>query len=345
MEVIFTVDEEVGMDGAREIDLSMLSGKRMINIDSEEEGFLLAGCAGGGTITANLPMHFETKVGQVIELKFYNLLGGHSGVEIDKVRGNAIYMLTRLIRMIGQEVFVSIVEISGGEKDNAIPNRASAKILIAEEETDLFLTAFKENSDIISKEYQAKEPNISITEEKLEVKECQVLDADSYDRLMQFTLYMPDGVQEMSASIRGLVETSLNTGIMTFMKEQIQFVISVRSSFTSAKMELVQKVEGLVSLFGGTSKLKGAYPAWEYLEESKLRDSMCALYMDTYGKEMEVLIIHAGLECGLISEKIPGLDCVSIGPDMEDIHTPNEKLSISSTERVWNFLLKFLALK
>lgn len=343
LEVIFTVDEEVGMDGAREIDLSLLQGKRLINLDSEEEGYLLAGCAGGGTITGNIPIKREKQKGICIEIKIENLFGGHSGVEIDKERGNALYILARVLRMLRRKISFSLYSFYGGEKDNAIPNRAVAKILIDKEDgAKEFDMALRETILIIKSEFSENEPNLKIKENRLGMETLQVLRRESFDAFLRFMLFMPNGIQAMSTKFEGLPETSLNLGILKIEKEGIQLVISVRSSISSAKNELLEKIVEIIKNVEGTYRITGEYPAWEYKMESQLRDKMCKLYKEIYGKEMKVIMIHAGLECGLLCEKIEGLDCVSIGPDMKDIHTTNEKLSISSTKRVWEFLLEFI---
>jgi len=342
LEVIFTVDEEVGMDGARGIDLSTLQGNRLINLDSEEEGYLLAGCAGGGTITGTIPITREKGSGKVIEISISDLKGGHSGVEIDKERGNALYILARILRNIKKEVSFSLVSFKGGEKDNAIPCFGIAQILLAEENSDAFKKAFHTTSEMIKHEFSVKEPKVKIKENSLGVKSLPALTEESFTSFLRFMLFMPNGVQAMSMDIKGLPETSLNMGILEIEEAQMKVVVSVRSSLSSAKWELIEKITELIKNENGVSKLNGEYPAWEYKANSELRDSMCKLYKDVYGKEMEVLLIHAGLECGLLAEKIKDLDCVSIGPDMEDIHTTKEKLSISSTKRVWEFLVKFI---
>ncbi len=345
LEVIFTVDEEVGMDGARGIDLSTLEGKRLINIDSEEEGYLLAGCAGGGTISGSISISREQKKGREIVISITDLKGGHSGVEIDKERGNALYLLSRILRNVKKEIKFSLITFEGGEKDNAIPCFAMTKIMLANENIDKFSEVIDRISEMIKKEFARKEPKLQITFQKEEEIETQVLVEKSLDSFLQFMLFMPNGVQAMSMDVKGLPETSLNMGILKFAEKEINFVVSVRSSLSSAKWELIEKVTELIKNANGKSELHGEYPAWEYKADSELRDRMCKLYKEMYGKEMEVLLIHAGLECGLLAEKIEDLDCVSIGPDMKDIHTTKEMLSISSTKRVWEFFVAFIESK
>ncbi len=342
IEVIITVDEETGMTGAKEVDLSNLHGKRMINIDSEEEGFLLVGCAGGATLNGSFSFSYQEQNGILVDIVLSGLKGGHSGVEIDKERGNALYLLARLLRMIKEEVHFSLVSFQGGEKDNAIPLYSTAQILVPEEEYANFEAVFQAKSDVLKNEYISKEATMILESTARNQQNQLVLEAHSFEKFLQWMQIMPNGVQSMSGAIKELPETSLNMGILSISKETMKYTISVRSSIASAKKELVEKVKTICEMFGSQIMVKNEYPAWEYKADSPLRDQMCSLYKKMYQKDMQVLMIHAGLECGLLSEKIEGLDCVSIGPDMQDIHTPRERLNISSTKRVWEFLVAFL---
>lgn len=345
LEVIITVDEEVGMDGARELDVSMLKGKRMLNLDSEEEGILLAGCAGGARVDWTFPVCREEKRGSRYKISVKGLQGGHSGAEIDKERGNANVLMGRLLYRLHKEMAVYVEELEGGLADNAIPREADA-VLLTETENG------KELKDIVKaveaewkQELQTKDPGIFCEIEELGDGKGNCLDGRDTGRLIGLLFAAPNGVQAMSADIDGLVETSLNLGILSLGKDKAMIQFSVRSSLESAKRALIEKLENIAAMAGAPQEVRGDYPGWAYRKESPFRDMAVEAFRDLYGKEPEIQAIHAGLECGILSSKIPGLECISIGPDMKNIHTTEERLSISSTERVWNYVLEILKRK
>lgn len=343
LEVILTVSEEVGLLGAAAMDLSACQGRRLLNIDSEEEGVLTVSCAGGIRVESNIPVQTEKKSGVLCSVAFEGLRGGHSGVEIDKGRGNANVLLGRFLMMFADKAEFGLVSLQGGVKDNVIPKDAAASFVIENVEiAEEVLNVFQEQ---LMAEYGTAEPNAKLILTVAEQKECQVLNQASLQRVIQALTLMPNGVQAMSMDIEGLVETSLNLGTMEMTEDMLTLGFSVRSSVPSAKDQTVKKVEMLTALLGGTSQTAGAYPAWPYMRDSKMRELCIDIYKKQYGCEPKVQAIHAGLECGLLSGKIPGLDCVSIGPDMRDIHSPKEMLSISSVARVWDYVKAILAAK
>lgn len=345
LEVVITVDEEVGMDGARTIDLSMLKSKQMINLDSEEEGIFWTSCAGGARVNCALPVTKEQVSGELISLKVDGLVGGHSGSEIDKEHGNSNCLMARVLWKLAEKYNFGMTEIFGGVADNAIPIRTEAKIILASGNFNSFLNDVDAVEELIKKEYKVKDPNLKITAELL--KENENLPAvckDSLNRALAVLTAVPNGVQAMSADIDGLVETSLNLGILR-LDDSLHIEFSVRSALESAKENLIDKLKALMVLAGGNVEVVGDYPGWAYRQNSKLRDKMVSVYENMYGKKPEVAAIHAGLECGILLSKVKDLDCVSIGPDMKDIHTAQETLSISSTRRVWEFLVEFLQRK
>ncbi len=344
LECVFTIDEETGMDGARNIDLSMLQGRELINIDSEEEGFLLTSCAGGGRVKTGLSGTLESMTGSCYEVTLTGLKGGHSGVKIHKGRGNANYLLMRFLFELTDDFSIGLYEIEGGSKDNVISKECRAIICINDVEEDVFAKRCKAYEMDLCKEYAQIEDDIQVLCKKKDYGTYQVLVGSEYKKVCALILNQPNGVQSMSGTIEGLVETSLNLGVLHLNRGVLRAQYSVRSSVSSAKEYLMKQMSLLVEQLGGTVTVDGLYPAWEYKEVSPLREKMQKVYRELYGKEMVVQAIHAGLECGLLAEKIPDLDCVSIGPDMEDIHTTKEKLSISSVERVWEYLLRVLAL-
>lgn len=344
LEVIITVDEEVGMDGARVIDLSMLKGHRMLNIDSEEEGIFLTSCAGGARVDCHLPIAREKLKGNLYEVNIGGLQGGHSGCEIDKERGNSNSLFGRLFTELEKKSSFRLISIAGGLADNAIPRETTAKVLVLEKETD-FEDGIRLFEQKVKKELETKEPDFRVEVKKGEASEYEVFSEESTHRAVQLLTALPNGVQAMSLDVKGLVETSLNMGIVSTKEDEMQVEISVRSSIESAKEALIQKLETVTALCGGNTVVSSEYPGWAYRKDSPLRDTVVRVYREMYGKEPEIQAIHAGLECGILAEKIEDLDCVSLGPDMKNIHTTEETLSISSAKRVWEFCLEVLKQK
>lgn len=345
IEAVITTDEEIGMEGATAIDLSMLKAKRMMNIDSEEEGILLTSCAGGARIDCNIPITREEKEGLYYQIKMSGLLGGHSGTEINKERGNAIKLLARALYMISKEMPIQIAQLGGGEKDNAIPREAEAVVCILAEQEACFTALVQEIESIFQNENITKEKALSLTCKKVGMERDSVLNQESTKRVIDFLMVLPNGVMSMSVDIAGLVETSLNVGILKLEEKQMVAASAIRSSIESAKQHLIDQVTTVSSLAGGTVSVHGEYPGWQFDPDSKLRATMVTVYKEMFGEEPMVEAIHAGLECGIMISKIPGLDCVSFGPNMYDIHTTEERLSISSTERMWNYILEILKRK
>ena len=342
LELVITVDEETGMDGAYGIDLSMLKGKKMLNIDSDEEGIFLTSCAGGTSVEATIPVKRTTQTGVVLNVKVDGLFGGHSGAEIHKERGNASILMGRVLNNIANEVPFGMISLAGGLKNNAIPRECNASILVPEEAVNLVETIIAEQSEIFKKEFFASDADVQVTSVNAGGQEANILDFASINQVLCYLRLVPNGVQHMSQAIPGLVETSLNLGIMELKEDVFVTDTSIRSSVGSRKEDLRDKLVNIIELVGGEAEVVGDYPAWEYKAESKLREEIAASYKAVYGKEPEFTAIHAGLECGILSEKIEDLDCVSFGPANYDIHTPQERLNIESTERVWNFLVEYL---
>ena len=345
LEVVLTVSEEVGLLGATDIDLSCCKAKRLINIDSEEEGVFTAGCAGGLRADCVIPSETEVKKGVVCEIKTQGFLGGHSGIEINKGRANGNTMMGRFLMFLEDKVAFDIVSIVGGVKDNVIPKNVVAKLLVEKKDVDALQEALARFNQFIAVEFAVADPDITLVLEVQEETECRVLSASSKEKAITVLNLMPNGVQTMSRDLPDLVETSLNMGVVKIDEEQISLCFSVRSSLESAKEFIARKLKQLTESLGGTATYRGEYPGWPYARDSKLRDLCVKVYKEQYGKEPKIEVIHAGLECGILSSKVEGLDCISIGPDMFDVHTPDEKISISSIARVWEFLKAVLAEK
>lgn len=342
LEVVITVDEEIGMLGAEAIDLSMLTGHTMLNIDSDVEGSFLTGCAGGMAVNVTLPIKRVMQSGEKVALTITGLEGGHSGSEIDKEHGNANILMGRLLRALFEETPFGIISLAGGLKDNAIPRECVTELLVPQENVNL-VKEIADKLDIeLKKEFMTADPSVCIEFEDLGKKEERILDFGSVSRVIFYLRSVPNGVQHMSQVMHGLVETSLNLGIMELKEDALHTVTSIRSSVGTRKADLLDRVTAIVELLGGEAEVEGDYPAWEYKQDSSLRPQIAKVYKQLYGKDPVFETIHAGLECGLLSEKIKNLDCVSFGPDNFDIHTPKERLSISSTGRVWDFIVEFL---
>ena len=339
LEVIITVDEEIGMLGAAGIDLSMLRGRRMINLDSEEEGIFTVSCAGGATAVLSLPNNRHAVYGPCIRLAVDGLQGGHSGAEIHKNRANANKVMGEFLGRIQKLMPLCLTSFSGGSKDNAIPRSCQATAVAM----GIHLERINEVAAALQAEIREKydEPEATVQAFDVDALGGNGLSTEDTAKVVALLCAAPNGVQAYSADIPGLVQTSLNLGIAK-LGERFTATFSVRSSVNQEKQALLDKLRDLVGFYGGSYSQMGEYPAWEYRKDSALRDTMVRIYRQMFGKEPEVLAIHAGLECGLLGQKIPGLDCVSIGPQMHDIHTSREKLEIASTERTWRFLLEVL---
>ena len=339
LEVIITVDEEIGMLGAAGIDLSMLRGRRMINLDSEEEGIFTVSCAGGATAVLSLPNNRHAVYGPCIRLAVDGLQGGHSGAEIHKNRANANKVMGEFLGRIQKLMPLCLTSFSGGSKDNAIPRSCQATAVAM----GIHLERINEVAAALQAEIREKydEPEATVQAFDVDALGGNGLSTEDTAKVIALLNAVPNGVQAYSADIPGLVQTSLNLGIAK-LGERFTATFSVRSSVNQEKQALLDKLRELAAFYGGSYSQMGEYPAWEYRKDSALRDTMVRIYRQMFGKEPEVLAIHAGLECGLLGQKIPGLDCVSIGPQMHDIHTSREKLEIASTERTWRFLLEVL---
>lgn len=340
LEVVLTTDEEIGMLGAADLDCSPLKSRIMLNLDSEEEGILLVSCAGGVTATCRLPISRAEVSGTAVTLKIGGLTGGHSGVEIDKGRANANFLLGRALNELSKSVSYELISVAGGLKDNAIPREAAAKLVT--HDADAVKAFVSKYNDIFASEYRISDPELSLTVSIGEEGSFTAVDRDSEKRMISALVNMPCGVQRMSLDIPGLVQTSLNMGILDTTEDEMVMSFAVRSSVGTEKDELVSRLTNLTEMLGGTVHLMGDYPAWEYKQDSKLRDLMTEIFEEQYGKKPDVQAIHAGLECGLFAGKLPGLDCVSMGPDMKYIHTPDECMDVSSVKRTWEYILEVL---
>ncbi len=339
LEVIITVDEETGMFGAAGIDLSELKGRTMVNLDSEDEGIFTVSCAGGARGTISLPVQRRAVYGPCVKLTVEGLQGGHSGVEIHKNRANANKVMGELLGRVQRLMPLCITNLQGGAKDNAIP-RSCTVTLVA---LGMYIERINEITAALEQEIRTQydEPEVKIYGDDVDALGGNALTTEDSAKVIALLNAAPNGVQAWSADIEGLVQTSLNLGVVR-LEEELKMTFAVRSSVNKEKRELLDRLKELAVFYEGGYSEVGDYPAWEYKKDSRLREVMVKTYSEMFGKAPEVVAIHAGLECGLLSEKLPGLDCVSIGPDMQDIHTSREKLNIASTRRTWEYLLAVL---
>ena len=343
LECVFTVDEEIGMLGAAALDMSQIKGRKLLNIDSEEEGYLLVSCAGGATVTLHVPVLRRGAQGEKYILTVSGLMGGHSGVEINKGRANASIVLGNVLKELSlADDSLKIISVSGGLKDNAIPVKAEA--VFVSKNIDAVKQATAEMNEELKEIFKNTDPNIKLDVFCYNSDTIQFYPLDEMNNLQFIMCFgtMPFGVKSMSKDIEGLVQTSLNLGILTTSENEITITYSVRSSVRSEKDQLIEELKLIAQSIGATVVVTGDYPAWEYKKESELRDLMTSTYEEMYGKPMVVQAIHAGVECGIFSDALDGLDAVSFGPDILDIHTPKERLSIESTKRTWEYITKVL---
>lgn len=339
LEIIITVDEEIGMEGATGIDLSMLKGRTLVNLDSEDEGIFTVSCAGGARGTIHLPVQRRVVYGPCVKLTVEGLQGGHSGVEIHKNRANANKVMGEFLGRVQKLMPLCITKLQGGAKDNAIPRSCQVTLVALGMNLDRINDIAEELQKEIREQYD--EPKAVIRGDDVDAMGGNALTTECTAKVIALLNAAPNGVQSWSEDIPGLVQTSLNLGVVS-LNEELTLTFAVRSSVNQEKRDLLAKLEELAQFNDGSYTEMGDYPAWEYKKDSHLRDTMVRIFKEMFHKDPEVVAIHAGLECGILSDKLPGLDCVSIGPDMHDIHTSREKLDIASTRRTWEFLLEIL---
>lgn len=340
IELLITTGEETGMYGAIALDPKHLKGKILLNIDAEEEGVFLVSCAGGVTNYVNLKTEWKKTNGEALSLEIKGLKGGHSGMEIIKQRGNANKLMGRLLNDIGKNVDFYICHISGGAKNNAIPRESEAIITVKAEDIKKVEEASSKLLKIFKNELKVQDPDINIVVEK--AKADKQLTRDITKKITSYLVIAPNGIQTMSEDIKGLVESSLNLGVIVFDENNISFISAIRSSVKTLKGEIMDRIDLLANLIEAEVINNSNYPEWQYDPDSKIRNLCVDTYKEVTGDEPKVDAIHAGLECGLLKEKMPDVDMISFGPNLYDVHTPFEHMSISSVMKVWKFLKKLL---
>lgn len=341
IEGLFTIDEETGLRGANALDASRTRGRLLINIDSEEEGVITVSCAGASRVSCEIPVDTVTACGIAKEITIGGFLGGHSGIDINKNRKNAIKVLGELLYELNSSVNFRIASISAGGRLNVITPSAKAVVCVGEDEESEFDRIIAAFGAKLKKECAASEPDAYAAAQTVSLP-AVCADCDGTNRIIFALMQAPSGVRAMNADIPELVQTSSNPGEAVFSGGALKLNFMLRSNFDADKVSLVKTIKSFVEYAGGTVELGDDYPAWEYRPDSPLRDTMAAVYEEMYGKKPVVTSIHAGLECGILAEKLPGADMVSIGPTMWNVHTPEERLDIKSCGRVWKYLLQVL---
>lgn len=336
IEAVFTVDEETGMTGAVGIDVSMLKGRIMLNIDSEEEGVLTVSCAGGRGAECIFPIQREAAAGKQYRISVEGLAGGHSGTEIDKGRANSNVLMGRILYALRDKI--NLVSLSGGTKGNAIP-RSTRAVVIADESIE---DRVKEYEAAFRNEYSVSDSGVRVICEYEGEGTQNAVCRNKTREMAAFLISAPNGVYAMSADIKGLVQTSLNMGILRLEEDKLRAVYTLRSSVGTQKQWLSDMLGAAAEAHGGYAEFSGDYSEWEYRRESRLRPLMVQTYRDMYGAEPKTEAIHAGVECGIFAGKLQGLDCVSFGPDLEEIHTARERMNIASVRRVWEYIREIL---
>lgn len=347
LEIVLTTEEEVGMEGAIHLDTTDLEAEYLINLDSEEEGVLTAGCAGGSTLELHLPYTEKTVSGLPYTVTISGLAGGHSGVEIQKGRANSNRLMGQLLTKLSETTNYELCFVNGGKKHNVIPNRTTAGLVFPDSDAIIQAEGIVSHMQtLFTQAYEDTEAGIQVKLEPMPQEnktdtQVSVLDSETKTRLLYLMTVLPNGVQAMSQTVPGLPETSLNLGVLCTRSgkdPEIYIEISNRSSNHAALVLLEQQLTVIGLAAGCTCQIQSAYPGWSYRKDSKLRELMLSIYRKLFKREMEIEVIHAGLECGILASKLPDLDIVSVGPDILDIHTPQERLSIASVARTYDYI-------
>ena len=344
IEAIFTVDEEIGMLGAAAIDVSDISGRTMINIDSEQEGVFTVSCAGGVVANAGIDIIREESGldRRYISICVEGLIGGHSGIEIHKNRANAIVILGRVLDRLRDVADIRIAEVSGGAKDNAIAVAAKALVAVSEDKYEAVKNSVDAVLSDIAVEYATTDPDIKIVCRDVNDVSVLPMTKESTSHIIYMLTCLPNGIQRMSPDVPGLVQTSLNMGILKSTEDSVTLTFCVRSSVSSEKDMLMRRLRTLMNAIGGSVDFDGDYPGWQYMVDSPLREIMREVFVKQYGKEPVIEAVHAGVECGFFADKLPGLDCVSIGPNLHEIHTYRESMEIASVARTYELVVATL---
>ncbi len=343
LEFLFTVDEETGLTGATKIKPDFLKGKILLNLDSEDEGVFTIGCAGGADTEIALPLDRKKDAdGELFRLKLSGFRGGHSGIDIHKGRGNAIKLLSRMLWEVSKTTWFELAGIEGGNKRNAIPREAWAEIYLNSSQMETLEASFKESFSKIADENKTVEENTKFTLEKSEAEKMKPLVPESQATLINFLFTLPHGVISMHPEIEDLVETSTNLAIVHTHPDHAQIICSSRSSIASGLEATRNVIHALSETMGAEINQPEGYPGWAPNLQSEILQKCKDIYQKVFQKEPEVAAVHAGLECGIIGEKFPGMDMISFGPTIQHPHSPEERVHTGSVEKFWDFLTAVL---
>jgi dipeptidase D len=339
LELLFTVDEETGLTGANSLEPGFIKGRILINVDSEDEGVFTVGCAGGINTNLYLPVCFEKAPADLVAIGIHagGMKGGHSGIDIAKEKANAIKTMCRILETLSEITPLRLAAITGGSAHNAIPRDCRATILIDPAKSEAVLSRVAQLEAMFHTEYKNVEPDLSLTVQKLDKPERALGTAET-ERVIQFVRVIPHGVAAMSTDIANLVETSNNLARISIEEDEIRILTSQRSSVMSRLHALTHRIEDVAKLAGGRAQSGDGYPPWQPNMDSPLLARSLALYKRLFNKEPKVEVIHAGLECGIIADRNPGMDMISIGPDLRYPHSPDEKVHVGAIGKVWDFM-------
>lgn len=339
LECVFTTEEEVGLNGASVLDKSLISAKTMINMDSEDEGVATVSCAGGLRVECVRPVKREQAEGSMLQIEISGLLGGHSGVDINKERQNANILMGRMLHRLMKETDAKLVSVSGGSKDNAIPRECTASLLYTDrEEAKKAEELSCALAETFAGEITPYEPDFSCEMSVEEDVSANVLSGEDAQAVVRAVYLAPNGIQKRNLKMDGFVVASMNMGVVRTEEEEARLVFAPRSSVATLQDEMKERLRLFAEVFGFETSFGGEYPGWSYQEKSPIREVMQESYRELFGEELKIEAIHAGLECGLFSDALPGLDAIAVGPTLRDVHTPDESLPLDSFERFYKFL-------
>ena len=339
VECVFTTEEEIGLNGARALDKSQISARTMINMDSEEEGVATISCAGGLRVECSRPIKREAAEGTLLTIEISGLKGGHSGTDIDKERQNAIRIMARVVYQLMKDTDGKLVSFDGGNKDNAIPRECTASLIYADaEEAKKAEELACSLAETLADEITPYEENFACEISSEEGRTAEAISGEDAREFISAMYLAPNGVQSRNMKLDGFVVVSVNMGVVRSEENRLVIVFSPRSSVASLQEEMKARIGLLADTFGFAAEYSGEYPGWSYREESPVREVFCESYRELFGEELRTEALHAGLECGLFSDAIPGLDAIAVGPTLYNVHTPEENLPLDSFERFYKLL-------
>lgn len=344
LECVFTTDEETGLVGAETLDKSQISARIMINLDSEEEGVATVSCAGGVTVTLTRGLALERVDGSLLTVAISGLLGGHSGSDIHLERGNADLLMARIVEQVLRGTDARLVSFDGGSKDNAITRECTARLVLADAaDAQRAAGIARAVAQDIAAELEVFDPSFACAVEVADGASADAMSAEDAWALVRTIRLAPNGVLRRNVAADGFVEVSSNLGVVATEGASVRMLLAPRSSIASLQEEIKDRIQALADAFGFSASSDNEYPGWSYTEHSHVREVFQASYRELFGTELKIESIHAGLECGLFAEALPGLDAIAVGPTLANVHTPDESMSLDSAERFYRLLVDVLA--